>query len=364
MTSAAWGASEHEPGEALRAALERWLARALGAARGVSVGEFSRPKSGYSAETWMFGARAAGAASSARFVLRRETRDPAVYPQQAPGEQVEVAIQYRAMRALATHSQVPVAELVGFEPDPEPLGAPFFVMRFVPGQVPVESPPYTREGFFAEAAPAERRRLIEDGLRRLAQLHALDWRAAGLGWLSPPGTRPGTRRQLELWERQARSELGARVHPPLERAFAWLHAALGPDRAVGFCWGDARPGNVIWRDFRAACLTDFEAVAIASPDQDLGWWLMFDRFMHEPLGGPRLPGEPTRDEQRELYARFAGCAVPDTRFHEIFAAARYAAIVVRVMNRAVARGDLPADQTLWLENPVVPVLLELLEEYA
>lgn len=43
----------------------------------------------------------------------------------------------------------------------------------------------------------------------------------------------------------------------------------------------------------------------------------------------------------------------------LFAAARYAAIVVRIMNRMVARGDLPADQTLYLD-PIAPTLRSLL----
>ena len=47
---------------------------------------------------------------------------------------------------------------------------------------------------------------------------------------------------------------------------------------------------------------------------------------------------------------------------EVFAGARYAAIVVRVMNRLVARGDMPPDQTIWLENPATTCLEQLLDE--
>jgi hypothetical protein len=54
--------------------------------------------------------------------------------------------------------------------------------------------------------------------------------------------------------------------------------------------------------------------------------------------------------------------VPDTHWHEVFAAARYCAIVVRVMNRSVARGELPADQKIWLENPATSCLAQLLAE--
>jgi hypothetical protein len=38
-------------------------------------------------------------------------------------------------------------------------------------------------------------------------------------------------------------------------------------------------------------------------------------------------------------------------------------MVVRVMNRWVANGDLPADQTLWLQNPVADMLANMLEEF-
>ena len=74
-------------------------------------------------------------------------------------------------------------------------------------------------------------------------------------------------------------------------------------------------------------------------------------------------GEPTRDEQRALYGELTGRDVSDTTWSEIFAAARYTAIVVRVMNRSVARGDLPADQTIWLENPATVCLQQLFEEH-
>jgi aminoglycoside phosphotransferase (APT) family kinase protein len=343
-------------------ALERWLATRLPDSSQVHLGEFGRPKSGFSAETSIFDAEVDSlhGRSVQRLVLRREVPDPAIYPQQAPGLDVEVDIQYRCMAAVAASGKVPVAPLVGYEADPSVLGAPFFVMGFVDGEVPTESPPYTETGFFTEAAPTDRRRMIGNGLHALAALHTIEWRGAGLDWLVAPGTSPGTARQLDVWEQYARRELAGREHPLLDRALDWLHAHLPGDEHVGLCWGDPRPGNVIWRDFTPACLTDFEAASIASPLQDLGWWLMFDRTMHP--AGTRLDGDPDRDEQREMYARAAGIATPDTYYHEVFAAARYAAIVVRVMNRMVARGDLPEEQTIWLHNPAVDALGELMEE--
>ncbi len=348
------------------ARLERWLAARLPRAEGVRLGAMRRLSGGYSAETIVLEAnvRRGGSEHPERFVLRREMPEPAVYPVQAPGLEIEIEIQWRTMDALAKHSRVPLAPLIGFERDARVIGAPFFVMGFVDGVVPGVMPPYAASGFFAEAKPEERKRLVEDGLRVLAEVHALDWRSAGFAWLAPAGVRPGTERQLALWEDHAQRELAGRTHPLMSEAFAWLRAKLPRERddELVLSWGDSRLGNMIWRDFRCVCATDFENVAIAPRAFDLGWWLMFDRWSHEAMGGvPRLPGEPTRDEQRACYEKFAGVHVGDTHYYELLAAARYCAIVVRVMNRSVARGEMPADQRVWLENPATVCLAELMK---
>lgn len=337
--------------------LGAWLTDRLHAGP-VTVTDFTKPKSGFSAETSILDVAVGGEAR--RLVLRREVPDPAVYPQQAPGLDVEIDIQYRAMQRLHEHADVPLAPLVGYEHDEEVLGAPFFVMGFIGGDVPTESPAYTAEGFFVDASPAQRRSLIERGLEKVAAIHAVDWQAADFGWLAPVGTEPGTAQQVALWREYAERELRGRDHPLMIESFDWLQANLPVDERIGLCWGDARPGNIIWNDFTPACLTDFEAVSIASPIQDLGWWLMFERTMR--TGDARLDGEPTRAEQIEVYERASGRPATDVRFHEVFAGARYTAIVVRVMNRLVDRGDLDPGHQIWLHNPAVDALAAIVNE--
>ena len=340
--------------------LARWLEPRLGAT-GLVLESEGKPGSGFSAETTVLKATWGGGES--RLVLRRETPDPPVYPVQVPGRDVEVELQHAVMTALLEHSAVPLAPLVGYEADPAVLGAPFFVMRHVEGQVPIESPMYTLEGFFAELAPERRTALVEDGVRTLAKVHAVDWQAAGLSWLLPDGAQPTVVRQLDTWQEYAERELRVRTHPSLDRAFAWLRTDVPAGSAPALNWGDPRLGNVIWRDEKAVCVTDFEAAHIGPPELDLGWWLMFDRWAHESSGlTERAPGDPSRAEQKALYEQVSGRTVGDTGWYEVFAAAKYAAIVVRVMNRWADRGDLPADHALWIDNPVVPVLDALLAE--
>ncbi|HEV2369270.1 MAG TPA: phosphotransferase family protein [Acidimicrobiales bacterium] len=348
------------------AALASWLGPRLGARGTPAIDEVVALATGYSAETVAFRVRYEDGAGGhqARLVLRRESPEPAVYPQQAPGHDVEVDIQYRVMSALGAGTSVPLAPLLGYEASTELLGAPFFVMGFVSGSVPLVTPSYAQEGFFSDASPGERRRMIDDGIRVLAELHTLDWDGQGLGWLVPESAEPTAERQVDIWRRYAEAELDGRSHPLMEGAFAWL-AANAPAHdpgAVTFNWGDPRPGNMIWDEFRCVCVTDFEAAAVAPCCVDLGWWLMFDRWSHEAAGVERLDGEPSREEQAFAYFRASGRPPVALHWFEVFAAVRYCAIVVRVMNRTVQRGLMPADNTIWLENQATVCLGQLMEE--
>jgi aminoglycoside phosphotransferase (APT) family kinase protein len=348
--------------DALRAPFQAWLADRWPDVTALELGEFRLPRSGFSAKTIFVPVRyrQGDRAVERQIVLRLENPEPAIYPQQAPGLDVEIDIQYRSMKALIATGKVPLAPLIGYEADASILGQPFFAMDFVKGEVMTESPPYTEAGFFFEATPALRRAIVTSGLGMLARFHTIDWRAAGFEWLVHPDEPPSLERQLDVWERYMRRELGDRVHDDFDRGIAWLRKRRPTGLAPALSWGDSRPGNMLFEGDRILCITDFENIAIAPKEIDVGWWLLFDRTMHESIGKPRLEGEPTRQEQREIYAAAAGIPVPDTFYYELVAAVRYAAIVVRVMNRLVGRGVLPADQIIWRENPAADALKQLL----
>jgi aminoglycoside phosphotransferase (APT) family kinase protein len=339
--------------------LAGWLTPRLGG-RPELVAE-GRPGSGYSAENLVLSAAMGG--STRRLVLRRDSVDSPVYPEQAAGLSTGIVLQHRIMTALA--GTVPVAEVIGIETDPAVLGVPFFVMGYVDGQVPIEDPPYPKAGFFVELEPARRAAMLDEGIAVLARVHGLDWRGTGLEVLGAPGTQPGPTRQLEIWEASLRSGLDGRRGDLLEDSLAWLHATVPADPVaddVVLSWGDSRPGNMIWADTRCVCVTDFEGAALGPRELDVGWWLMFDRWMHEASGLDRLDGEPTRAMQRAAYERHSRVRLADTAWFEVFAALRFATTVVHVMNRWVAKELMPADHTIWRDNPATEVLAMLMAE--
>jgi aminoglycoside phosphotransferase (APT) family kinase protein len=339
--------------------LADWLARRDPARGRPVLTALGKPGSGYSAENLVLGARWDDGVEE-KLVLRRDTSEPPIYPAQSADTTTGVLSQHSVMDALRRGGRVPVADSLGLETDPAVLGAPFFVMRHVAGDVPGEDPPYTRSGFFVDATPAERSQLVEEGLGTLARVHESDIDDPALALLHTPGVRHGAERQLDVWERCLREGLAGRSTPLFDECLSWLHDQLPPETSLVLSWGDSRPGNMIWQDFKVACITDFEGAALGPRELDVGWWLMFDRWMHEGVGVARLAGEPERAEQRALYEKAAGTSLGSTSWYEIFSALRFT--VVQVMNRWVARGAIPQHQTVWRDNPATAVLADLFEE--
>lgn len=342
------------------AALAQWLGPKLGH-HDLEVSLDGRPSGGFSAETLLLTAHRPGA-KDRRLVARLETPEPAVYPTQSDLDLPEIEIQFRIMQSLHRYSELPLADLIGYEPNADVIGTPFFVMDFVDGVVPIESPPYSIEGFFMTLDPHDRTEMISNGLQQLARLHAVDVTSSELSWLVPAGATPGTAHLMHLWRSFGDIELRGRNHPLLQKAWTLLESEFRVDSQIGLCWGDPRPGNIIWNGQSPVCLTDFEAACVGPPEFDLGWWLMFDRTMHELAGTDRLPGDPSRDEQRAMYFAHANRPIVDTSAHELFAAARYCVIVVRVMNRLEQRGLLPPDSEIWRDNPATECLRMILAE--
>ena len=356
--------SEENEDEALRVPFRDWLATRWSDVSKLEVGEFELPKSGFSAKTVFVPLtyERDGIPVEDKVCLRIENPEPAVYPQQAPGLDVEIEIQYRSMELLEKSGKVPLAKPLGYEPDASVLGQPFFVMAFAQGEVMTEDPAYMEEGFFAEASPDDRRKIYRRAMQMMVDFHTVDWKEDGFEWLVAPGEAPTVERQIDVWESYMRRELGDREHPDFDIGVAWLRKHLPTDLPPALSWGDSRPGNIIFRDHEVLAITDFENISVAPKQIDVGWWMLFDRTMHEAIGKDRPDGEPTRQESREMYAELAGLPVPDTYYYEVLGGMRYSAIVVRVMNRMVARGHLPADQTIWRENPAATALAQLLDK--
>jgi aminoglycoside phosphotransferase (APT) family kinase protein len=141
---------------------------------------------------------------------------------------------------------------------------------------------------------------------------------------------------------------GAPIRPVQERARRWLSDHFPKERPIGLAWGDARPGNMIFRDNTCVAVIDWETVSLAGAETDLGWWLFYDWFVSEGFGVQRLPGLGTREETIRVWEEFVGRKALNMHWHEVFATWRFSLISDRaglLAREMGAQNAPPADVT-------------------
>jgi aminoglycoside phosphotransferase (APT) family kinase protein len=158
-----------------------------------------------------------------RWVLRRPPRG-AFLPTAH-----DVLREHRVLAALAdTPARVPRPVLACAEESV--IGVPFYLMERIEGHVPRHRLPA-----FVDAA--ECGRLGEEMVNALAELHAVDWRAAGLeGWGKSAGY---LERQVRRWSGQLQlASRYTRPLPDLVRVGEWLSEGLPASPPATIVHGD------------------------------------------------------------------------------------------------------------------------------
>jgi aminoglycoside phosphotransferase (APT) family kinase protein len=245
-----------------------------------------------------------------RLALRRPPRNPL-----SPTAH-DMSREFRVITAAA--GTIPVPEPVALCEDVEVIGAPFYLMELIEGEVVRHGIPDWLDGRGAG------RDLAFALIDVLAEIHALDWEAAGLEDFGRPDG---------YLERQAARWLGqldryrARPLPEVDEVGAWLQANLPQPQEPALIHGDYTLVNVMYapeRPIRLVAVVDWELATIGDPLVDLGWLL---GLWHErgeiPLEGadagviglPLTPGMPTRADLAERYAAESGRDVGDLGYY-------------------------------------------------
>ncbi len=217
--------------------------------------------------------------------------------------------EHRVLQAIAaSDAPVPIPRTIGACDDPSVIGAPFMVMEFVDGVVARHGVPEP----LASEPPAQ---LADALVDVLADLHAIDWRAAGLEDLGRPDG--FLERQVTRWSSQLDS-YRTRPLPAVDEVAAWLTAQPVPSQPAALLHGDYTLVNVLFAPtppVRIAAVLDWEQATIGDPLVDVGWLLGLWHDRGEPrlhgaeagvIGLPDAPGMPDRAELAERYARRSG----------------------------------------------------------
>ncbi|WP_199547951.1 phosphotransferase family protein [Streptomyces sp. N35] len=258
--------------------------------------------------------------------------------------------QHRVMRLVGEHTKLPVPRVQWLEPDPGPLGAPFFVMERKDGRVPPDVMPYTYEGnWLHSASDAERERLEEASIVLIAKLHD-QFPVEEAEFLASPGDGSALRRHVEAQRTYYEWVVRDVARSPLiETAFDRLEELWPAEEGEAVLnWGDARIGNIIYEGFEPAAVLDWEMAALAPREVDLGWTIYLHRFFQDltvMFGQAGLPDFLRRDRIEARYGELTGHTPRDMDFYLLYAALRHAVVMLRVAYRQVHFGEatVPAD---------------------
>jgi aminoglycoside phosphotransferase (APT) family kinase protein len=343
--------SSRDP-DALRVLLEGWLASRLGLDSRPEVSDVAGTQAnGMSSDTVLFRARWQDARDGAvdRALVARIAPDTDDVPVFAS---YDMAGQFDVLRLVEQHSPAPVPQPLWCEPDPAVLGAAFFVMAVVDGEVPPDVLPYTFGGnWLYDATPEQQCRLQDTTVEAIAALHAIDEAPDRFAFLErDDGGDTHLRRHVahtRAWYEMVAAD-GGRA-PLVERGFAWLddHWPAHESQPV-LSWGDSRIGNVIYRDFTPAALLDWEMAGLGPRELDVAWLVFAHEVFEElatSLGLPGMPGFLRADDVCEHYAVTTGHEPRDLDFYRRYAALQWGIVFLRTGRRQAHFGEreLPAD---------------------
>jgi aminoglycoside phosphotransferase (APT) family kinase protein len=339
--------------EELVGPLTAWLVQRLGTAE-VVLTSLARPAAGQSNDTVLCVVEADG--RQLHLVVRRQAVGTTIF------REPDAVREARVLQGLAT-TAVPVPVVRWVEPDASVLGAPFFVMEWVDGRVPLGKPSIHTVGWVPALTTPERERMWASALGVLVALHAVEWATTHDFLLDddPANAAVETHvRELANWYRWSTS---GRQFPITDAAVEYLErevAGVDSGRPV-LLWGDPRVGNMIFaEDHTVAAALDWETAMIGPAARDVAHWLVFDEFQTEAVGIERLPGWPDRATTISRYESLSDRPLADLAFFDVMESLFMATTLIRQADARVAKGLAPPDTRMGHDNTVTQMLARAL----
>ncbi len=251
--------------------------------------------------------------------------------------------EYKVIRALADHTDVPVPKAHVLCEDSDLIGTPFYVMDFLEGRV-------LSHPALPELDRAERRPIHEAAIDTMAKMHAVDVNKIGLGDFGRP--EGYVARQVARWSKQYEASKTDEM-PAMDKLMKWLPENLPEKDESAIAHGDYRLGNLmLHRDKpEVIAILDWELSTLGHPLADLAYYCL-PYHLHSGFEGMRgVVGEdldslgiPSEQETIERYCRASGRdSLDDWHVFVAFSLFRLAAIVQGVYARALAGNASNAD---------------------
>ena len=241
--------------------------------------------------------------------------------------------EYRVISALHPLGY-PVAKPYGLCTDESVVGTMFYVMDCVDGRI-------LWDGTLPGMDPAERRAIYEAKVKTFADLHNVDWKAAGLEGFGKEGDYVA--RQIHRWTKQYQlSE--TKTITEMNELIDWLPKNIPPGDKTTIVHGDYRLDNMILHETepKVIAVLDWELCTLGDPLADFSYHLM-NWVM--PSSDPtrkglveiedlKAHGIPTMEEYVDLYCAHTGRdGLPELNYYFAYNAFRLAGICQGIVGR-------------------------------
>jgi aminoglycoside phosphotransferase (APT) family kinase protein len=245
----------------------------------------------------------------------------------------DMSREFRIVSALGP-TDVPVPPAVGLCEDDSVNGDPFYVMGWVDGPILRSK---ADGDLFADQD--DRRAIGERVVDTLVAIHTVDPDAVGLGELAKK--EDYVARQLHRWHGQWHKQ-HTRELPLIDDVHDRLAARIPEQGPAAIVHGDYRLDNMILAPGgEVAAVVDWELCTLGDPLADVGLLLVYwgeegDELI--PLLEPTtmLPGFPTRDEVKAMYAERSGRDLSEIDFYVALGLWKLAIVLEGVFARYAA----------------------------
>jgi aminoglycoside phosphotransferase (APT) family kinase protein len=215
------------------------------------------------------------------------------------------------------------------------IGAPFYLMERLQGVILRGARP---EGLELNAGLM--RRLSENFIDNLVAIHRVDVQSASLGELGRP--EGYVQRQVEGWTKRYDNARTDDI-PEMEQVAAWVAGHMPPEAGATLIHNDYKYDNLVLDPEDLAHIVgilDWEMATVGDPLMDLGTSLGYWIEPGDPaelqalnFGLTALPGNLTRRELAERYARQSGRDLANITFYYVYALFKIAVIVQQIYAR-------------------------------
>ena len=301
--------------------------------------------SGFSNETFIFSLEENDEIKN--FVLRLKPTNYQVFPEYNLKLQVDI------MRCLHDRG-FPAPNVILYESNEDILGSEFYLMDYINGEAPSDNPPYHMdpEGMVGKAVKEDRRKIWTEWIHYLNQIHILDVDDLGLTELeSKYGKNDPIDIDIEYYQDFLNWGMDGEDNPLCDDVLNWLRENKPKkNNPLSLCWGDSRPGNILYENFKATALLDWEMASYGDPISDVAWCLAVDDASSLGLTIERLEGSMDYKEALDIWSSKTGFSQENYEYYRIFSLLKFSVIMVRVAKKLVFNKIMPLESDFYKNN--------------